>query len=193
MAVTGASGQIANHLLFMVSDLHCPAANCGALRAAFLRHLLLHVFNCYHECPGVLHANTAVNTASGWLVLLPWARCTQHKGVPLPGHIVPTKVWLTLSSCMCSVRCVIFVPAQLASGEVFGKNQPIALQLLGSQRSREALEGVAMELEDSLYPLLREVRGEGGQGKRGWGGQGGRRKEEGVELQCSSCTTHRSL
>jgi hypothetical protein len=47
---------------------------------------------------------------------------------------------------------------QLASGEVFGKNQPIALQLLGSDRSREALEGVAMELEDSLYPLLREVR-----------------------------------
>jgi malate dehydrogenase (NADP+) len=46
---------------------------------------------------------------------------------------------------------------QLASGEVFGKNQPIALQLLGSDRSREALEGVAMELEDSLYPLLREV------------------------------------
>jgi malate dehydrogenase (NADP+) len=45
----------------------------------------------------------------------------------------------------------------LASGEVFGKNQPIALQLLGSDRSREALEGVAMELEDSLYPLLREV------------------------------------
>lgn len=45
----------------------------------------------------------------------------------------------------------------LASGEVFGKNQPVALQLLGSERSREALEGVAMELEDSLYPLLREV------------------------------------
>lgn len=46
----------------------------------------------------------------------------------------------------------------LASGEVFGKDQPIALQLLGSERSREALEGVAMELEDSLYPLLREVQ-----------------------------------
>jgi len=40
---------------------------------------------------------------------------------------------------------------------VFGKQQPLALQLLGSERSREALEGVAMELEDSLYPLLREV------------------------------------
>lgn len=45
----------------------------------------------------------------------------------------------------------------LASGEVYGKDQPIALQLMGSERSREALEGVAMELEDSLYPLLREV------------------------------------
>ena len=45
----------------------------------------------------------------------------------------------------------------LASGEVYGKDQPIALNLLGSERSREALEGVAMELEDSLFPLLREV------------------------------------
>jgi malate dehydrogenase (NADP+) len=36
----------------------------------------------------------------------------------------------------------------LASGEVFGRDQPIQLQLLGSERSREALEGVAMELED---------------------------------------------
>ncbi|XP_078445991.1 lactate/malate dehydrogenase family protein [Wolffia australiana] len=46
---------------------------------------------------------------------------------------------------------------KLASGEVFGMDQPIALRLLGSERSRQALEGVAMELEDSLYPLLREV------------------------------------
>ncbi|CAN6179905.1 unnamed protein product [Urochloa humidicola] len=47
---------------------------------------------------------------------------------------------------------------KLASGEVFGPDQPIALKLLGSsQRSFQNLEGVAMELEDSLYPLLREV------------------------------------
>ncbi|KAG0588475.1 hypothetical protein KC19_2G245900 [Ceratodon purpureus] len=46
---------------------------------------------------------------------------------------------------------------KLASGEVFGQDQPIALNLLGSERSRDALEGVAMELEDSLFPLLREV------------------------------------
>ncbi|KAG2723413.1 hypothetical protein I3843_02G147600 [Carya illinoinensis] len=46
---------------------------------------------------------------------------------------------------------------KLASGEVFGPDQPIALKLLGSERSFHALEGVAMELEDSLFPLLREV------------------------------------
>ena len=45
----------------------------------------------------------------------------------------------------------------LAAGEVYGKDQPIALNLLGSERSREALEGVAMELEDSLYPLLQQL------------------------------------
>ncbi|KMS95602.1 hypothetical protein BVRB_006710 [Beta vulgaris subsp. vulgaris] len=46
---------------------------------------------------------------------------------------------------------------KLASGLVFGPDQPIALKLLGSEKSLQALEGVAMELEDSLYPLLREV------------------------------------
>ncbi|MCO5596668.1 hypothetical protein L7F22_050736 [Adiantum nelumboides] len=46
---------------------------------------------------------------------------------------------------------------KIASGEVFGPDQPVALNLLGSERSRNALEGVAMELEDSLFPLLREV------------------------------------
>ncbi|TMW93847.1 hypothetical protein EJD97_011082 [Solanum chilense] len=46
---------------------------------------------------------------------------------------------------------------KLASGEVFGPDQPVALKLLGSERSIQALEGVAMELEDSLFPLLREV------------------------------------
>ncbi|KAL8533198.1 hypothetical protein ACS0TY_009444 [Phlomoides rotata] len=46
---------------------------------------------------------------------------------------------------------------KIASGEVFGPDQPVALKLLGSERSLQALEGVAMELEDSLFPLLREV------------------------------------
>jgi malate dehydrogenase (NADP+) len=46
---------------------------------------------------------------------------------------------------------------KIASGSVFGPDQPVILRLLGSERSRNALEGVAMELEDCLFPLLREV------------------------------------
>ena len=46
---------------------------------------------------------------------------------------------------------------KIASGSVFGHDQPVVLRLLGSERSRQALEGVAMELEDCLFPLLREV------------------------------------
>ncbi len=38
-------------------------------------------------------------------------------------------------------------------------DQPLAFQLLESKdESLDSLEGIAMELEDSLYPLLREVR-----------------------------------
>ena len=46
---------------------------------------------------------------------------------------------------------------QIASGLTFGEDQPVALHLLGSDRSKDAVQGVAMELEDSCYPLLREV------------------------------------
>uniref|UniRef100_A0A0D3DFP6 Uncharacterized protein n=1 Tax=Brassica oleracea var. oleracea TaxID=109376 RepID=A0A0D3DFP6_BRAOL len=57
-----------------------------------------------------------------------------------------------------SLRCCRhdFKPPSLQSS-VLGPNQPIALKLLGSERSIQALEGVAMELEDSVFPLLREV------------------------------------
>ena len=49
--------------------------------------------------------------------------------------------------------------SQLASGGCFGMDQPLAFQLLeGKEEGLDSLEGIAMELEDSLYPLLREVR-----------------------------------
>jgi len=46
---------------------------------------------------------------------------------------------------------------KIASGSVYGEDQPVILRLLGSERSKQALEGVTMELEDCLFPLLREV------------------------------------
>ena len=51
------------------------------------------------------------------------------------------------------------VPVQLASGGCFGMDQPIAFRLLTNrEESLAPLEGMAMELEDSLYPLLRKAR-----------------------------------
>jgi malate dehydrogenase len=52
--------------------------------------------------------------------------------------------------------------ARLASGEVFGADTKVSLQLLEIPRSinpkaMDALEGVAMELEDCAFPTLKEI------------------------------------
>jgi malate dehydrogenase len=46
---------------------------------------------------------------------------------------------------------------RLASGEVFGKDTPITLQLLELESAMPALEGCVMELEDCAFPLLQGV------------------------------------
>ena len=45
---------------------------------------------------------------------------------------------------------------RIASGEMFGKDQPVILQLLEIpvEGPQKALKGVAMELEDCAFPLL---------------------------------------
>jgi malate dehydrogenase len=46
---------------------------------------------------------------------------------------------------------------RLASGEVFGPNQKISLQLLEITQALPTLEGVAMELDDCSFPTLRDI------------------------------------
>src|SRR5205823_11598420 len=46
---------------------------------------------------------------------------------------------------------------RLASGEVFGRDQKVILQLLEIPQAMTALEGVAMELDDCSFPTLQEV------------------------------------
>src|ERR1700730_11403042 len=46
---------------------------------------------------------------------------------------------------------------RLASGEVFGHDKKIVLQLLEITPALPGLEGVAMELADSSFPTLKEV------------------------------------
>jgi malate dehydrogenase len=45
-----------------------------------------------------------------------------------------------------------------AHGDFFGQEEPIALYLCDILGSEAALEGVAMELEDCAFPLLKEIR-----------------------------------
>ncbi len=46
---------------------------------------------------------------------------------------------------------------RIAAGEMLGGNQPVILQLLEIPPAMDALRGVAMELEDCAFPLLRGV------------------------------------
>lgn len=46
---------------------------------------------------------------------------------------------------------------RIASGFVFGEDQPVNLRLIEIEPGLAALEGVVMELEDCAFPMLREV------------------------------------
>ncbi|MEY3393811.1 MAG: hypothetical protein RL346_47 [Verrucomicrobiota bacterium] len=46
---------------------------------------------------------------------------------------------------------------RIASGFVFGEDQPVNLRLIEIEAGLPALKGVVMELEDCAFPLLREV------------------------------------
>lgn len=46
---------------------------------------------------------------------------------------------------------------RIASGEMFGAQQPIMLNLIEIEPALAALEGVVMELDDCAFPLLRKV------------------------------------
>lgn len=47
---------------------------------------------------------------------------------------------------------------RIASGDCFGKDQPVILQLLEITPALKALEGVVMELSDAAFPLLQGVQ-----------------------------------
>jgi malate dehydrogenase len=46
---------------------------------------------------------------------------------------------------------------RIASGAMFGQDQPVTLQLLEITPALDALKGVAMELDDCAFPLLRGI------------------------------------
>ncbi len=46
---------------------------------------------------------------------------------------------------------------RIASGQMFGPDQPVALNLIEIEPALDALKGVAMELDDCAFPLLEEI------------------------------------
>ena len=62
--------------------------------------------------------------------------------------------------------CYSLIP-RIASGDLFGANQPVILQLLEVpfEKPQQALKGVALELEDCAFPLLQDVILSDDQGK----------------------------
>jgi malate dehydrogenase len=46
---------------------------------------------------------------------------------------------------------------RIASGSMFGPNQPVALNLIEIPPARDALNGVVMELDDCAFPLLTDI------------------------------------
>jgi malate dehydrogenase len=46
---------------------------------------------------------------------------------------------------------------RIASGQMFGPDQPVILHLLELERSLPALHGTAMELDDCAFPLLKDI------------------------------------
>lgn len=47
---------------------------------------------------------------------------------------------------------------RIASGELFGRDQPISLRILEIPEAVQVLEGVKMELDDCAFPLVKEIR-----------------------------------
>jgi len=48
---------------------------------------------------------------------------------------------------------------RIATGEIFGKDQPVNLRLIEIEPGMAALQGVMMELDDCAFPLLNEITG----------------------------------
>ena len=46
---------------------------------------------------------------------------------------------------------------RMAAGDLFGPDQPVALNLLDLPQAQKAVQGVVMELEDCAFPLVSDI------------------------------------
>ncbi len=65
----------------------------------------------------------------------------------------PVRVTVTGAACQISYALLF----RIAAGEMLGRDQPVILQLLEVTPAMKALNGVAMELDDCAFPLLKSI------------------------------------
>src|SRR5438309_11172408 len=68
----------------------------------------------------------------------------------MSGGRVPIQVAVTGAAGQIGYALVF----RIASGQMFGPDQPIVLRMLEIEPAMKSLEGVAMELDDCAFPLL---------------------------------------
>src|SRR5260370_24054170 len=71
----------------------------------------------------------------------------------MSGGRVPIEVAVTGAAGQIGYALVF----RIASGDMFGPDQPVILRMLEIEPAMKALEGVAMELDDCAFPLLAEM------------------------------------
>ena len=71
------------------------------------------------------------------------------------GHLDSAAIRVTITGAAGNIAYAL--AWRVASGEVFGPTQPVELRLLEIPQAVGAARGVAMELADSAFPLLRDV------------------------------------
>src|ERR1700741_2960542 len=68
----------------------------------------------------------------------------------MSGGRVPIQVAVTGAAGQIGYALVF----RIASGQMFGADQPVVLRMLEIEPAMKSLEGVAMELDDCAFPLL---------------------------------------
>src|SRR5436309_4831169 len=68
----------------------------------------------------------------------------------MSGGRVPVQVTVTGAAGQIGYSLLF----RIASGQMFGPDQPIVLRMLEIEPAMKSLEGVAMELDDCAFPLL---------------------------------------
>ena len=103
----------------------------------------------HREIPPILSTSTR-GLALGWI------RLSAGRGLTVTAiQIMKTPIKVAVTGAAGQIGYALLF--RIASGAMFGPDQPVELQLLELPTGLGALEGVAMELDDCAFPLLNKI------------------------------------